>query len=269
MRKLFLLFFTFINVLIIDAQLVQVSGYILQKGDSSVSIPHAGVMNKRTRTGYQSTFDGFYTLLVAPNDTIEVTMIGYKTTRVALPIGFTGTTYRKNIYLKDEYVILGDFTKYSITWAKFKQAFESMEVQEEKIYLTIDPSSYTNSSPAKTTTGVTLNGPISWLYNKLGKKAKEQNKLDDLKRGDNEEMESTHRITNQYVMDATKLPEDKVNDFLQFCYSDVDFYAYATDYDIKTKFLSCLPDFKKKYNIVDVVPENNSAPVDSVKTNPH
>lgn len=267
MKCLLIVLFIFTNTILVDSQLVQVSGYILQKGDSSVSIPHAAIENKRTHSGYQSTADGFYTMLLAPGDTIEVSLIGYKTTRISLPAGYTASTYHKNVYLKEDALNLTGYTKYSITWEKFKEAFESIAVEEEKTYITLDNSNMRTID--KPLTGVTLNGPISWLYNKLGKKAKEQNKLEELRQGNDADMEYTRRISDQFVMEATHLQKDKVNDFLQFCHSDVSFYAYASDYDIKAKFISCLPEFKKKYNIVDVVPEINPTPTDSIKASPH
>ncbi len=267
MKKILFILFLFANMVFAEAQLVQISGFVLQRADSSLAIPYASIVNKRTRSGYQSTHDGFYTILAAPGDTLEISLVGYKPTKISLPTGFSGAAYHKNIYLKDDYILLKGHTTYGITWAKFKQAFESMEVVEEKIYLTMDKSN--PRSPEKSSTGVTLNGPISWLYNKLSKKAKEEEKLQELMEGDNENMEYARRITDQYVIDVTDLSKDLVKEFLNYCRSDVSFYAHASDYDIKSKFLSCLPEFKKLHNISDVVPENNFAPSDSLGTNPH
>lgn len=267
MKKVYLILFLFANIMLVDAQLVQVSGFIYQKGDSSVALPHASIINKRTHNGAQSSYDGFYTILMSPGDTTEVSLVGYKDVRFTLPSTHIGSNYHKNVYLKDDVVVLGDYTKYSITWQKFKEAFASIEVVEEKKYITLD-SKMNDRSPVNANPHLSLNGPISWLYNKLGKKAKEQEKLQDLREGNNPDMEYTRRITNQYVMNVTQIPDDMVNSFLEYCYSDPYFYANSTDYDIKSKFLSCLPGFKEKYNIKDVVPQNNTAPTDTVKTNP-
>lgn len=267
MKKFLLILFILINTLVIDAQLVQVSGFIYQRGDSSITLPHVGIINKRTRNGYQSSVDGFYTILMAPGDTTEVSMVGYKSVRFTLPSNFVGSNYHKNIYLKDDVVTLGDYTKYSITWQKFKEAFASVAVEEEKVYITLDKREM-DRSPVNADPHIALNGPISWLYNKLGKKAKEQNKLDELRDGSNANYEYTRRITDEFVMLATNLPKEQVNNFLEYCYSDNDFYAYATDYDIKAKFLNCLPGFKQKYGISDKVNDTHSSPADSLQTTP-
>jgi hypothetical protein len=267
MKNTGLLFFLFLGCQFINAQLVQVSGFIYQKGDSSVTLPHASIINKKNRTGAQSSVDGFYTLLMSPGDTAQVSLVGYKDVRFTLPQGINSNTYHKNIYLKDDVVELKGHTVYSITWEKFKESFASIAIEEEKVYITMD-NKLNDRTPVNADPHIALNGPISWLYNKLGKKAKEQEKLQELREGSNPEMEYTRRITNQYVMNATQLPEEHVNAFLAYCYSDPYFYAYSTDYDIKTKFLTCLPGFKQKYNITDPVNGNTTAPVDSLPTKP-
>jgi hypothetical protein len=267
MKKTGLILFLLICCNLASAQLVQVSGFIYQKGDSSVALPHVSIINKKTRTGTQSSVDGFYTLLMSPGDTAKVSLVGYKDARFTLPQGITASSYHKNIYLKDDVVLLPGHTVFSITWEKFKESFASIEIEEEKVYITMD-NRLNDRTPVNADPHIALNGPISWLYNKLGKKAKEQEKLQELREGSNPEMEYTRRITNQYVMNATQLPEEHVNAFLAYCYSDPYFYAYSTDYDIKTKFLTCLPGFKQKNNISDPANGTINPPVDSLNTKP-
>lgn len=264
MKKVLFILFILLSTSLLNAQLVQVSGYVFQRGDSSVSIPHAALINKRTHSGNQSTVDGFYTMLMAPGDTMEVSLIGYKTSRVALPADYVGNSYHVNVYLKEDAIHLSGYTKYSITWARFKQAFESIKPEEEVTYLTLDNKSLRPVD--KPNTGVTLNGPISWVFDKLSRKAKEQDKLNELREGRDYDMESTRRISDEYVMNIIQLDKKYVNDFLQYCQSDAAFYSNATDYDIKAKFLSCLPGFKTHAGIIDN--NTNSAPADSLNPSP-
>jgi hypothetical protein len=266
-RTIVILFITFF-ALQLSAQLVQVSGFVYQRGDSTVSLPYASIINKRTHTGVQSSVDGFYTILMAPGDTTELSLMGYKNVRFSLPANYVGNSYHKNVYMKDDIITLNPHEVYSITWERFVTAFQSIPVEEEKVYVVLD-NKLNDKSPVNANPHLALNGPISWLYNKLGKKAKEQNKLQELREGSNADMEYSHRITNQYVMDITKLPEDQINAFLDYCHSDNSFYAYATDYDIKVKFATCLPGFKEKFDIKDEVPVNDPTPSDSLKTTPH
>lgn len=267
MKRTIIILFLVFFALQISAQLVQVSGFVYQRGDSSVTLPYVSVINKRTHSGYQSSIDGFYTILMAPGDTTEISMMGYKNLRFSLPANYTGTSYHKNVYLKDDVTILDPHTVYAITYDKFVTAFKSIPVEEEKVYVVLD-NKLNDRTPVNATPHLALNGPISWLYNKLGKKAREQDKLQELKDGSNPDMESVRRITNQYVMNITKLPENMVNDFLEYCHSDNGFYANASDYDITVKFESCLPGFKQKFGVKDNLPTNNTAPSDTLKTTP-
>jgi hypothetical protein len=267
MKKLLSIFFL-IGFTQLPAQLVQVSGYIYARSDSSISLPHAAIVNKRTKTGTQSSADGFYTVLIAPGDTVEVSLLGYKSVKYSMPSNVTLSYYHKNVYLKDDYVILKDYTaKDKLTWKKFTEVFTAMKPEEEKKYIVTDKQQL-DKTPVNATPHLTLNGPISWLYGKLSRKSKELDKLDDLKNGENADMEYTRRITNEYVMKATNLPEEHVNSFLEYCRNDHYFYAKSTDYDIQARFNECLPGFKLKNGLQDP-PINNSLPVDSVKAGPH
>lgn len=267
MKKITIILFVIFFSLQLSAQLVQVSGFVYQRGDSSVTLPYASIINKRTRTGVQSSLDGFYTILMAPGDTTEISLVGYKNLKFSVPANHVGNSFHKNIYLKDDVVQLNEHRVYSITWEKFITAFESIPVEEEKVYVVLD-NKLNDKTPVNANPHLSLNGPISWLYNKLGKKAREQDKLQELKEGSNSDMEYARRITNQYVMEITKLPEDQINAFLEYCHCENAFYAYATDYDIKVKFADCLPGFKEKNGIKDDVVPNISTPSDTLKTIP-
>src|SRR5688500_4538155 len=134
---------------------------------------------------------------MAPGDTTEISMMGYKNYGFSLPANYAGTSYHKNVYLKDDVIVLPGVTVYSITWDKFITAFESIPVEEEKVYVVLD-NKLNDRTPVNASPHLSLNGPISWLYNKLGKKAREQDKLEELKDGSNANMEYARRITNQY-----------------------------------------------------------------------
>jgi hypothetical protein len=261
MKKLiFILFLVAVGPL--NAQLIQVSGYIYQRSDSSVALPDVAIINKRTKGGTKSSADGFYTILLAPGDSVEVSLLGFKTQKFTLPVNIGVSSFHKNVYMKDDYIILDPYAVNALTWKKFKEVFTAMEPVTEKKWVIIDKQE-TDKSPVNATPHLTLNGPISWLYGKLSRKAKELDKLDDLRNGENKDVVSVQRITDDYVMKATGLPKEYVNPFLEYCHNDNYFYAQASDHDIMSRFESCLPGFKKHYNLQD------SPPTDTIKSAPH
>jgi hypothetical protein len=267
MKKIFIILFL-LGAVELHAQLVQVSGYIYARSDSSVSLPNVAIMNKRTKTGTQSSADGFYTVLMAPGDTVEVSLLGYKSVKFGMPANVTISYFHKNVYLKDDYIILKGYTaKDRLTWKKFTEVFTAMAPEKEEKYIMVDKQQL-DKSPVNATPHLTLNGPISWLYGKLSRRAKELDKLEELKNGTNPDFVYAQKISDEYVMKATGLPKEQVKPFLEYCNLDNYFYSQATDYDIRAKFSEFLPGFKEHYGEKDSPPVNNTAPSDTVKTTP-
>lgn len=261
MKKTLIILLTSFLAMQINAQLVQVSGYLWTRGDSTVSVPYANIINKRTLKGMQSTFEGYYTILMGPGDTVEVSAIGYKNVTIALPKGYSSSYYHKNVYLYPKTELLGLVNISDWSWDKFKEAFASIPVPVEVEWVTLNPDLVKNSAPVRSELGYTVNGPLTWLYNKLGRKAKEQRKLESLKDGDDYMIAGSSRISTQEVMDLTGLPENEVHAFIVFCDNDPAFWANATEYDIQNKILQCLPEYKKAH------PRDTPSPtLDSLKT---
>src|SRR5688572_5880939 len=114
MKKIFIILFL-LGCVELQAQLVQVSGFIYQRSDSSVALPHVAIVNKRTKGGTQSSADGFYTILLAPGDSVEVSLLGYKTQKFTLPMNISVSSFHKNVYMKDDYVTLNAYNANGLT----------------------------------------------------------------------------------------------------------------------------------------------------------
>src|SRR5688572_1891595 len=137
MKKIFIILFL-LGAVELHAQLVQVSGFIYQRSDSTVALPHVAIINKRTKGGTQSSADGFYTILLAPGDSVEVSLLGFKTQKFALPLNIGVSSFHKNVYMKDDYIVLGTHNVGGLTWKKFTEVFTAMAPEEEKKYITVD-----------------------------------------------------------------------------------------------------------------------------------
>ena len=249
------------------AQLVQVSGYIFTS-DSLGVVPFANIHNKKNKTGTQATIEGFYTILVAPGDSVEITAIGYKKSILFLPYGFVGTTFHYDVPLKHLTYTLPSFTKYYMDMEIFTREFTAMSIPENKRYITIDNGQITSSAPVSPNFGVTLNGPISWLYNKFSRKAKEMAKLADLRSNELENYTANQRLTPQFISLATGLPEEKTMDLAAYCDISQSALANYSNYDLILALLKCLDIYKKDKNLTDedlgIKPQPTQ---DSIKTN--
>ncbi len=231
-------------------QLVQVSGFIYTS-DSSGVVPFASIQNKKTKTATQATIAGFYTILVAPGDSVEVTAVGYQKATLYLPPSFMGTSFHYDVPLKHLTYNLPTFTKYFIDMEHFITEFTAMEIPEDKRYITVDNGQITSKAPVSSNFGITLNGPFSWLYNKFSRKAKEMAKLADLKSTELEDYSATQRLTPAFISLATGLPEDKTMDFAGYCNISQTALANYSNYDLIITLQRCLDIYKKDKSLTD------------------
>ena len=268
LKKLFIIGVLVGCLMTTQAQLVQVSGYVFTS-DSSGVVPFANIFNKKTKTGTQATISGFYTVLVGPGDSIEITAIGYQKSELSLPKGFIGTSFHYDVPLKHLTYNLPTFTKYYMDMEIFTREFTAMKIPEEKRYITVDKGQITNKAPVPDKFGVTLNGPFSWLYNKFSRKAKEMAKLADLKSNQLENYTATQRLTPSFISLATGLPEDKTMDLAAYCDISPSALANYSNYDLILALQRCLDAYKKDKNLTDedlgIKPQPEI--IDSTKTN--
>jgi len=250
LRKLLIVFILSLSLLPAYSQLVQVSGYIYTS-DSSGVVPFANINNKKTKTGVQATINGFYNILVAPGDTVEVTAVGYKKSILCLPKGFSGASFHYDVPLKHLTYDLPTFTKYYIDMEIFTREFTAMEIPEEKRYITVDQGQITSKAPVKTNFGVTLNGPFSWLYNKFSRKAREMAKLADLKSQQLDEYKAIQRLTPQFISLATGVDEEHAMDLAAYCNISQDALVNYSNYDLIMALQRCLVVYKKDKDLTD------------------
>lgn len=151
----------------------------------------------------------------------------------------------------------------------FTTEFTAMEVPEEKRYITVDKGQITSRTPVSNNFGVTLNGPFSWLYNKFSRKAKEMEKLADLKANQLENYAANQRLTSDFISLATGLPEDKTMDLAAYCDISQSALANYSNYDLILALQKCLDVYKKDKNLTDedlgIKTKNEST--DSLNTN--
>jgi len=227
------------------SQIVMVSGYVLQH-DADIVIPFANLMNRKTRAGTVSDINGFYTILVAPGDTVEVSAIGFEKMRLALPKEFTGTTLEVNLRMKKTVYDLKTVNVSLMNYERFKQEFEAMKLPETRKMVVGDPSVYRNYTAPKETFGYTFKGPFTALYNKFNRKARELEKLQELMENDNKQMVASMKLTIDLVKQVTGLTEDaEIDSFLRYCNMSNEFIANSTRYDIMVALDRCHRQYQK------------------------
>lgn len=223
-------------------------------------VPFANVVNKKTKMGAQSNYEGFYTILVAPNDSIVVSAIGFSKSTFVVPSGIFASSFYFDVLLQQTTTILDTSYVYVINWDKFKTDFEAMGILETKNPVRIDKSAITSKAPVRTAPGISLNGPFSWLYNKFSKRQKELEKLEEIRNGEIEYYKAQERLTTEFIVSATGLPEVYVNDFITYCNVSTSALANFSDYDLIVTYQKCLENYKLDRNLSDEDIKNKVLP---------
>lgn len=252
----------------LNSQLVLVSGYIIHQ-DAGVTVPFANLHNKRNRTGAISDINGFYTILVAPGDTIDVTAVGFERLKLALPMGYSESTYNYDIRLKRTIYNLNTVNITLTNYERFKSEFESMRLPEKSKIIVGDPSVYKNYTPYKETFGYTIKGPFTALYNKFNRKARELEKLRELMQNDNINMSANMKLTKELINRVTGLTEDEeIEKLIMYCNIPSEFIANSTQYDLMVAIDRCYDSYTKDRGIQRIKTNNfDIQPVDTLKNN--
>lgn len=137
MSKIVLFFFITLSLSSISTsaqkvpELVQFSGIIVSADDLK-PIPFAHIFIKKSSRGTISDFNGFYSFVARPNDTIVFTSIGYKSGLYVIPDTLTKTHYTMFQVMQTDTVFLSEAIIYP--WPspyQFKNAFLNLRVPDD------------------------------------------------------------------------------------------------------------------------------------------
>ncbi len=114
-------------------QLLQFSGVVVE-ADSLSPIPYTSILVKNTSRGTISDYFGFFSFVAKPNDTLEFTAIGYRSSNFVVPDTLTSNTYSLIQVLTSDTILLQTVAIHP--WPSkenFKQAFLNLEMADNDI----------------------------------------------------------------------------------------------------------------------------------------
>ncbi len=85
---------------------------------------------------------------------------------------------------------------------------------------------------------------IDALYDLWGKEGKMRRKVADLKHQDVKTFYAALKYNKTMVIQITKLEDEEVEDFMNYCKPTEDFILRASDYELTQKILQCLKDYR-------------------------
>ncbi len=170
---------------------LEAQSYILLKG-SVLNVKGEALVGAHARSmqrnyGTFTDFRGAFSLVLARNDTLKVTMVGYKAFLFRIPANLSGLNYSLKITLfEDTLMIAGaEIRPYPLTYPEFRQAFIAMKTPEEnaikKLNLPAEPFRRKYENPEG---GLLLPGPFSLLYDNFSKEAKQRRKMAEILKRD-------------------------------------------------------------------------------------
>jgi hypothetical protein len=227
---------------------IEIIGEIVDP-ESSEAVPYVHIINSRMKKGVVSNTEGRFWIKMHKEDTLLFSAIGFekyiftlnenfKTDKLIVTIELRHSTLEletvKVFAFKDEYAL--------------KRALLAIEVpietDQKEIHL---PGFY--YGPRKESKSSPILNPISFIYGKVSKEANEKRKL--------EQYESEYDVQNYLgskynetiVVELTGLPEDKVEDFMNFCKLEDSYLKRASQYELTVVIQRCLVDFNAQLEI--------------------
>lgn len=170
--------------LLFGAGVLEAQEYIMLKGSvrnlQGEALTGAHVRNTTRFYGTFTDYQGDFSLVLAKNDSLRVTVIGYKPYNFRIPANLTSLNYSIKITLfEDTLSISGPVIRaYPATYAEFRREFIELKTPEEelakKLNLPSEPFRRRYENPEG---GILLPGPFSLLYDNFSKEARQLKKM--------------------------------------------------------------------------------------------
>jgi hypothetical protein len=210
-------------------------GYVYNSEDFS-PLHNVHVINTKTNRGVVSGIDGKFLISASGSDTLFFRSVGFKDTLIAL----TGTGELR-VFMTPAIYPIGEVTILPYgNYADFKQAFKDLEVDKP---MQFDPSYFlSGKAPAsgKQGFGLTIDGPITALYNAFSREGKQMRNYERFMRESAIHEEVGRKYNVQIVRRLTGIEDDmEAIRFMQYCSLDTNFIVKATEYELLLAVKSC------------------------------
>ncbi|GIV35139.1 MAG: hypothetical protein KatS3mg031_2674 [Chitinophagales bacterium] len=116
-----------------EDRLIQLSGLVLTS-DSLIGIPYATIIIKHEGRGTLSNYDGFFSLVVLPGDSVKFSAVGFRPEIIAIPDTFSRKKYSVIQLLTQDTIYLPETIIYPWpTKEEFRKAFLSLNIPDDDL----------------------------------------------------------------------------------------------------------------------------------------
>lgn len=220
---------------------VELQSTILNQKDST-PIGFVHIINLTNRHGVISDYNGKFNFTVDVKDTIKISVLGFESQRII------GEQVPTVIYLTPKNYELEEFTVLPYKdYEEFKEAFINLDLPDSS--LKMNPHLFMFGEEmflyrAANNSGITIEGPISGLFDLFSKHAKSKRRYEDLLARDRYKSYLATKFNNKVVENATPLTDQKeIAYFMTYCDFSDDFLAHANSYDIVVQIQHCYKEY--------------------------
>lgn len=221
-------------------QVELLSTILNQKDSTPIGFVH--IINLTTRHGVISDYNGKFNFTVDVKDTIKISVLGFESQKIV------GEQVPTVIYLTPKNYDLEEFTVLPYKdYEEFKEAFINLDLPDSS--LKMNPHLFMFGEEmflyrAANNSGITIDGPISGLFDLFSKHAKSKRRYEDLLARDRYKSYLATKFNNKVVENATPLTDQKeIAYFMTYCDFSDDFLAQANSYDIVVQIQHCYKEY--------------------------
>lgn len=222
-------------------QPIELTGTIID-AETREPVPYVHVVNKNFGKGTVSNTEGRFYMMMEKTDTVLFSAIGFETYAFTLKDEVTSNKLIITIELNTSTMELQPVNVFAYkNEHALKKAIIDMDlpIEEDKTRIQLPGFYY---GPKKEVKPGALQ-PISLLYNKFSREAKEKNKLAEYQQQESYQKLIKAKYNESVVRNLTRLPEDQVEDFMEFCQLQESWIARSSEYEIAVAVNRCLKDF--------------------------
>lgn len=224
-----------------NAQIKLLSAQILSSKDSSALVG-VHIVNMNTLNATNSYSDGTFLMPFKQGDTIRLSSIGYADKFI----------YTESLLIPDaiQVTIFMDVQVYNLkevdvqmyqSKEEFAEDFKDREIesQEAEVFKYEKPTKVEDVE-TDLNAHIPLGSPITFLYSKFSKEAKEQKRLAKAEKMTEKERIIQDRYNIDVIKKVTGITSDEeAKQFMENCPLEDEYVYKATDYDIVKKILEC------------------------------
>jgi hypothetical protein len=242
MKKTLLFFFFLWFFIQLNAQDTILYGRLLDMGTAR-GIENIHIVNLSNGRGAVSELHGYFHIRFSQGDSILLSSVHYRK-KIIRPLHNGDTlfvflmpeTYMLPVVRVLKYTTYSEFLEAVLTLPK--EQYEKDEIPWFRDYLAETKNEYTY---------VKSFSPITYLYDRYSKKAKEMQRYNFLIEQDKVYNQISLRYNEQMVSRITGIiSPDSVKAFMQFCRLPEAFLLTAKDYEIHLAVLDCYRNYKQK-----------------------